>query len=103
MTEFDPTTKITRRSPVNNSQARPIPAKSESSSGPEANDRVTLSNKPQKPVPEAKTTGKPGGVRQQLVGKFRDVLEKGTYRIKANEIADKMVQKIQEQKDRTII
>ena len=103
MTEFDPTAKITRPSRVNGSKARPIPANSESAKSAETIDRVTLSNKPKKPDPEESTARASGEIRHKLVSKFRDILESGDYKIKANEIADKMVQKIREEKNRTII
>ena len=43
------------------------------------------------------------GIRQDLVNKFRDVLQKGSYEVKANEIADKIVQKIREDKNHLIL
>lgn len=98
MTELDPTQKISRRSPINNSSPRQIPAQQESVQGPESIDRVTLSHKPEA------TKSKAGGeVRGKLVSKFRDILENGSYQVKADEIADKMVQKIREQKNSIII
>lgn len=102
MTEFDPTQKISRRSLVNNSSPRLIPAQPAASKGPETIDRVTLSHKPEA-LSEA-TKSKTGvQVREKLVSKFRDILENGTYQVKAEEIADKMVQKIREQKNSAII
>jgi len=44
-----------------------------------------------------------GNIREDLVSQFREILEQGTYQVKADEIAKKMVQKIQEGKDQTII
>ena len=102
MTELDPTHKISRRSPINNSSARLIPIQQESQQGPETIDRVTLSHKP-KAHPETTKSKTGGEVREKLVSKFRDILENGTYQVKADEIADKMVQKIREQKNATII
>lgn len=102
MTELDPTQKINRRSPVNSSSPRIIPAQKESTEGPEASDRVTLSHKAEAlPVAAKPKTG--SEVRDNLVSKFRSILEEGTYQIKAEEIADKMVQKIREQKNSIII
>jgi len=60
-------------------------------------DRVTLS---QKSGNSRKAL--PAEIRQDLVNKFRRDLEKGTYEVKAGEIADKIVQKIREEKDRII-
>ncbi len=102
MTELDPTQKISRRNPINSSSPRPIPAQPEASKGPEPSDRVTLSHKPET-LSEA-TKAKTGSeIRGKLVSKFRDILEQGNYQVKADEIADKMVQKIREQKNSTII
>lgn len=41
-------------------------------------------------------------VRRNLVNEFRQKLINGSYQIKAEEIADKMVQKIREDKDKII-
>ncbi|GJL78203.1 MAG: hypothetical protein NPINA01_11920 [Nitrospinaceae bacterium] len=98
MTEFDPATKVARSNPVNNSPKRYVAAQTEASQSAETIDRVTLSHKPETAKPRTS-----GEIRHQLVSKFRDILEQGTYKVKANEIADKMVQKIREQKNRTII
>jgi anti-sigma28 factor (negative regulator of flagellin synthesis) len=38
-------------------------------------------------------------VREDLVNKYKTILKKGNYRIKDEEIADKMVQKIREDKN----
>jgi flagellar biosynthesis anti-sigma factor FlgM len=102
MTELDPTHKISRRNPINSPSARLIPVQQESSQGPETIDRVTLSHKP-KALPETEKPKTGGEVREKLVSKFRDILESGTYQVKADEIADKMVQKIRDQKNSVII
>ncbi|MFQ5672196.1 MAG: flagellar biosynthesis anti-sigma factor FlgM [Nitrospinales bacterium] len=44
----------------------------------------------------------PTEIRRDLVKKFRRVLKEGAYEVKAEEIADKIVQKIREEKDRII-
>ncbi len=43
------------------------------------------------------------GIRQDLVEQFKTTLANGTYEIKARELAEKMVQKIRDDKTRTII
>ena len=102
MTELDPTNKIIQRNSAKKPPARAARTPSQSENTPVA-DRVTLSHKPNQ-APQKTGTGKASGqVRDQLVTKFRDYLEQGTYQIKADEIAKKMVQKIQEEKDQTII
>lgn len=40
--------------------------------------------------------GKGAEVRHELVAQFREWLENGDYRVRAREIADKMVQKIRD-------
>jgi flagellar biosynthesis anti-sigma factor FlgM len=102
MTELDPTQKISRTRPARNSSPRLIPTQQESTQGPETIDRVTLSHKPEAP-PVASKAKTGGEIRDKLVSKFRDILENGTYQVKADEIADKMVQKIKEQKNSIII
>jgi len=102
MTELDPTNKVGRRNSISSSPARYAPVQQKSTQGSETVDRVTLSHKPET-LPEIKKSKSGGEVREKLVSKFRDILESGTYQVKADEIADKMVQKIREQKNRMII
>ena len=104
MTELDPTNKITQRSSAKKPPARPArppleSAKTSATSG----DRVTLSHKPNKATLETGGAKASGNIREHLVSQFREILEQGTYQVKADEIAKKMVQKIQEGKDQTII
>lgn len=104
MTELDPTNKITQRSSAKKPPARPTrppleSAKTSATSG----DRVTLSHKPNKATLETGGAKTSGNIREHLVSQFREILEQGTYQVKADEIAKKMVQKIQEGKDQTII
>ena len=42
-------------------------------------------------------------VRYELINKYREVLNNGTYVVKAEELADKIVQKIRENKNRMVI
>jgi len=102
MTELDPTNKIIQRSSAKKPPARAARIPSKPENAPVA-DRVTLSHKPNQAPLKTETAKASGHVRDQLVTKFRDYLEQGTYQIKADEIAKKMVQKIQEDKDKTII
>jgi anti-sigma28 factor (negative regulator of flagellin synthesis) len=39
------------------------------------------------------------GIRRELINKYKDILGRGDYRIKSGEIADKMVQKIRDDKN----
>ncbi len=49
-----------------------------------------------------KTQGSPE-IRQDLVDKYKVSLANGTYEVKAQELAEKMIQKIRENKTREII
>lgn len=66
-------------------------------------DRVTLSQTSKVQASQKPKLAHTSEVRKELVSKFRDFLEKGSYQVKADEIADKMVQKIRENKNRLII
>jgi len=103
MTELDPASKIVQRSSAKKPPARPARPSLESAQPSGAGDRVTLSHKPNQAPLETGGAKSSGQIREQLVSKFREILEQGTYQVKADEIAKKMVQKIQEEKDQTII
>jgi flagellar biosynthesis anti-sigma factor FlgM len=62
-------------------------------------DRVTLSNASRSPATPETKGKKPSEIRYDLVKKFQKELEKGFYEIKADAIAEKMVQKIRDDKD----
>ncbi|MBC8288197.1 MAG: flagellar biosynthesis anti-sigma factor FlgM [Nitrospinae bacterium] len=103
MNELEVTTKIGRRNPINGSakgKSKPLTG-SKPSSGDV--DKVTLSepSKAQSSASTSKATA--SEIRHELVNKFRDVLQKGSYEVKANEIADKIVQKIRENKNHLIL
>jgi len=49
------------------------------------------------------TTGSSPEIRQELVNKYKASLANGTYEVKAQELAEKMIQKIREEKARRII
>ncbi len=103
MPELDPTNKISQRNSADKPPSRPARLSSQPGNASADSDRVTLSHKPN-PTPEKTSGAKASGqIRDQLVTKFRDYLEQGTYQIKADEIAKKMVQKIRDDKDQTII
>lgn len=103
MNELEITTKIGRRNPVNGSakgKNKPVVGSKNSS---ENVDKVTLSepSKAQASASTSKTIA--SEIRHELVNKFRDVLQNGSYEVKANEIADKIVQKIRENKNRLVL
>ena len=99
MNELEPTLKLVRG---NTAKSDAKGAKSSvSSSGPSGNslDRVTLSEVSKNQTPSKTSKGITGEIRHDLVNKFRNVLRDGTYSIKADEIADKIVQKIRDNKN----
>ncbi len=104
MTELDPASKIAQRSSAKKPPARPARQPLESAkTSATGSDRVTLSHKPNQAPLKTSNAKASGQIREQLVSQFREILEQGTYQVKADEIAKKMVQKIQEEKDQTII
>jgi anti-sigma28 factor (negative regulator of flagellin synthesis) len=62
-------------------------------------DRVTLSEVSKNQDTSIVSNGKKNEIRHDLVNKFRNILQDGTYSIKADEIADKIVQKIRDNKN----
>ena len=62
-------------------------------------DRITLSETSKKQTVSTKSKKITGEIRHDLVNKFRSVLRDGNYSIKAEEIADKIVQKIRDNKN----
>jgi anti-sigma28 factor (negative regulator of flagellin synthesis) len=92
MNELEPTLKLVRGNAV----------KSDSKGGRSSRkslDRVTLSEVSKNQVPSKGSKSIAGEIRHDLVNKFRNVLLDGTYSIKADEIADKIVQKIRDNKN----
>lgn len=105
MNELNPTTKINRRNAV----AKPPATKSEKLDNKKTRaesklDRVSLSQ-----TSKVKASIKGGGnavvsdVRQDLINKYRRILDSGSYVVKADELADKIVQKIRESKNHVIL
>ncbi len=101
MTELDPTTRVDRKNPINKPAPKIKRGVQASASVSKEVDRVTLSSKAP-PATSGKTSSN-SEVRRELVQKFRTILEEGSYQVKAQEIADKMVQKIRENKNRLIL
>lgn len=103
MNELESTTKIGRRNNVNGlSKGGNKPIKGSKLSS-ETVDKVTLSepSKAQASASAKKTAA--SEIRHELVNKFRDVLKNGSYEVRANEIADKIVQKIRENKNHLVL
>lgn len=101
MNELEPTLKTGRRNAINGAaKLRGKPA-TEGKSSTGTVDRVTLSESSKSQASTVKT--KTSEIRHELVNKFRDVLQNGSYQVKADEIADKIVQKIRENKNRLVL
>ena len=103
MNKLEPTSKIGRQDAINGSakgKNKPVAGKPASAKNI---DRVTLSetSKTQASASEVKSVA--SEIRQDVINKFRDILQKGSYEVKANEIADKIDQKIRENKNNVIL
>jgi anti-sigma28 factor (negative regulator of flagellin synthesis) len=99
MNELGPTSKIGRTNTANGSnKEKSVPITSSKPSLDDV-DKVTLSGKykDQDSISKSKTSN--SEIRNELVSKFRNVLQNNSYEVKANEIADKIVQKIRENKN----
>lgn len=103
MNKLEPTLKISRHDAINESAKGSGKTKSGKPSPSKDVDRVTLSEASKT---QSTTSGEKivrSGIRQDLVNKFREVLQKGSYEVKANEIAGKIVQKIRENKNHLVL
>ena len=79
-------------------------AKNANSSGKEETkpDRISLSES-YKGKSSINKKGIVSDVRYDLVKKYREILADGSYQIKSNELADKIVQKVKEGKSRILL
>ena len=104
MNKLNPTIKLNRRNAV----AQKLPNKAENHdnktvNGESKKDQVSLS---QTSKVKASIQGQgniASEMRYDLIKKYREILDNGTYVVKAEELADKIVQKIRETKNRMII
>ena len=100
MNKLGITTKIGRQNPINGSaegKNKPVTGNKLSSVHV---DKVTLSEPFKAQVSSGKSKATANEIRHELVNKFRNVLQNGSYEVKSNEIADKIVQNIRENKHR---
>ena len=103
MNKLEPASKIGRQDAINGSakgKNKPVAGKPASAKNI---DRVTLSETSKTQASASGVKSVASKIRQDLVNKFRDILQKGSYEVKANEIADKIVQKIRENKNSMIL
>ncbi len=99
MTDLNPTGKVARQNAIKKITNRLSPGIETVARSSEIVDRVTLSESSKAQAPKKVSKSEAGEIRRDLVQKFKAVLANGTYEVKADEIADKIVQKIREQKD----
>jgi anti-sigma28 factor (negative regulator of flagellin synthesis) len=103
MNEIKPTLKLVRGNTIKSDIK--VGRSSSTSSGPSGKhlDRVILSEVSKKQDTSKVSKGTTSEIRHDLVNKFRNILKDGTYSIKADEIADKIVQKIRDNKNHLIL
>ena len=103
MNKLNPALKVNRRNAIAHELANKSEKPDNNITGNESkSDRVSLSKSS-----KVKSSSNGGGdiasdVRYDLIRKYREILADGTYRVKANELADKIVQKIKENKNRAL-
>ena len=99
MNKLDPTIKLVNENKVKG-DSKGLKSSNKNSS-PSANslDRITLSETSKTQAVSIKSKNVTGEIRHDLVNKFRNVLRDGNYSVKADEIADKIVQKIRDNKN----
>ncbi len=99
MNEIFPTINSIRQRQTSGSSTSKETMSSDAGSFKEKLDRVTLSNASKAKVNSQSKGKKTSEIRYDLVKKFQKELKKGFYEIKADAIAEKMVQKIRDDKD----
>lgn len=104
MNKLDSSIKVNRRDAVaqkitNNSDQTEPKAISKKT----RNDKVSLSKTSKIKASIEGGSGIVSDVRYDLINKYREVLNNGSYVVKAEELADKIVQKIRENKNRMVI
>ncbi len=96
MNELNPALKVERRPAVKQlSKTVKNKTQAEGSKTVSEGDKVSLSKASRTP---SSRSGNSAEVRREIVEKFKSLLGDGQYQVKANEIADKMVQKIRDNK-----
>jgi anti-sigma28 factor (negative regulator of flagellin synthesis) len=104
MNELKLNTKIDPRKSINESNnkgnSKPMAGSKFSS---QKVDKVTLSEPSKSKASGSKNKPSNSEIRHELVNKFRKVLQNDSYEVKANEIAEKIVQKIRENKNHLVL
>ncbi len=99
MSEIFPTVNSILQRQANRASASKEVKASEAGSFKDTLDRVSISNKSRVTANSESKGKKSSEIRYDLVKKFQKELKKGFYEIKADAIAEKMVQKIRDDKD----
>ena len=103
MNEFEPKIKLVGGKPIKDDVRLMDNSEKVSKTVLLASDRVSLSKNIKQQSPSKASKNGNGEIRHDLVNKFRNVLRDGTYSIKADEIADKLVQNIRDNKNHLIL
>jgi flagellar biosynthesis anti-sigma factor FlgM len=99
MNEIFPTINSINQRQANRASVSKETTMSEAGSFKEKLDRVTISKASRATVNSEPKRKRSSEIRHDLVKKFQKELKKGFYEIKADAIAEKMVQKIRDDKD----
>ena len=99
MNKLDPTIKLVNGNAVKRKSKGFKSSNNNSNLLEKPLDRITLSETSKKKDVSIKSKKVTSEIRHDLVNKFRNVLRDGNYSIKADEIADKIVQKIRDNKN----
>ena len=99
MNKLDPTIKLVNGNKVKRDSNGLKSSNKISNSSRNKPDRITLSKTSKNQDVSIKSKNMTSEIRHDLVNKFRNVLRDGNYSIKADEIADKIVQKIRDNKN----
>ena len=103
MNKLNPSLKINQRNAVSQEIINKPEKLDNNSTGNESkSDRVSLSNSSKMKSSIDGSGVIASDVRYELIKKYREILANGTYQVKADELADKIVQKIKENKNRAI-
>ena len=103
MNKLNPATKINRRNAVAQEHIQKPKHRNNKANEKVKNDQVSLSQTSKIKASANNNSKIASDVRYDLINKYRDVLNNGSYVVKAEELADKIVQKIREDKNRLVI
>ena len=103
MNKLNPTTKINRRNAVAQEHTQNLKNKDIKVTKQTRNDLVSLSKTSKIKASVQDSSKIVSDVRYDLINKYRDILSNGSYVVRAEELADKIVQKIRENKNRIVI